>query len=189
MERQRQLERCDWEFFRVRGSAFYANKDAALEKLWPALEEREIFPGSTTDRQEAELGENENDEADAGEAKDNGQDGDGSLLSTDALEGADKTSGRRVEDVEPSEIRDVILQVLSKCPNQSCTVDSMTSRVLKELGIVTRGKPRNEFTKQVGRRLTLLEKQGRIETYKAKNRRVRLLQRPSSRDDTPDLFR
>ena len=56
MERQRQLERCGWEFFRVRESAFYANREVALEKLWPMLEERGIFPTATADRQRAELG-------------------------------------------------------------------------------------------------------------------------------------
>ncbi len=44
MQRQRQLERCGWEFFRVRESAFYADKDAALSKLWLILEERGIQP-------------------------------------------------------------------------------------------------------------------------------------------------
>jgi very-short-patch-repair endonuclease len=44
MQRQRQLERCGWEFFRVRESAFYANKDDALAGLWGVLEERGIFP-------------------------------------------------------------------------------------------------------------------------------------------------
>jgi very-short-patch-repair endonuclease len=45
MQRQRQLERCGWEFFRVRGSAFYSNKEHALQSLWHALEERGIFSG------------------------------------------------------------------------------------------------------------------------------------------------
>ena len=46
MFRQRQLERCGWEFFRVRRSAFIHDKERALEGLWRALEEREIFPTS-----------------------------------------------------------------------------------------------------------------------------------------------
>src|SRR5690606_16972630 len=46
MQRQRQLERCGWEFFRVRESAFYANKENALAPLWQALEDRGIFAGS-----------------------------------------------------------------------------------------------------------------------------------------------
>ena len=46
MQRQRQLERCGWEFFRVRESAFYSNKENALAGLWQALEDRGIFSGS-----------------------------------------------------------------------------------------------------------------------------------------------
>jgi very-short-patch-repair endonuclease len=46
MQRQRQLERCGWEFFRVRESAFYANKKDALTGLWGILEERGIFQKS-----------------------------------------------------------------------------------------------------------------------------------------------
>jgi very-short-patch-repair endonuclease len=44
MARQRQLERCGWEFFRVRESTFYANKEKALTGLWRKLEERSILP-------------------------------------------------------------------------------------------------------------------------------------------------
>ena len=44
MERQRQLERCGWEFFRVRESAFYANRKEALQPLWGILDERSISP-------------------------------------------------------------------------------------------------------------------------------------------------
>ncbi len=46
MQRQRQLERCGWQFFRVRESAFYAHKEDALAGLWGVLEERGIFPKS-----------------------------------------------------------------------------------------------------------------------------------------------
>jgi very-short-patch-repair endonuclease len=44
MQRQRQLERCGWQFFRVRESAFYSNKVEALVPLWRALDERGILP-------------------------------------------------------------------------------------------------------------------------------------------------
>lgn len=44
MQRQRQLERCGWTFFRVRESVFYADKRMALEHLWRLLEERGIMP-------------------------------------------------------------------------------------------------------------------------------------------------
>lgn len=42
MQRQRQLERCGWEFFRVRESAFYSNKEKSLVGLWQAMEDRGI---------------------------------------------------------------------------------------------------------------------------------------------------
>jgi very-short-patch-repair endonuclease len=44
MQRQRQLERCGWEFFRVRESAFYVDKNTALQQLWSMLEVRGIYP-------------------------------------------------------------------------------------------------------------------------------------------------
>lgn len=46
MQRQRQLERCGWEFFRVREAAFYSNKENTLAGLWQTLEERDIFAAS-----------------------------------------------------------------------------------------------------------------------------------------------
>lgn len=45
MQRQRLLERCGWDFFRIPSSTFYYNKNRALEKLWLMLQERNIFPG------------------------------------------------------------------------------------------------------------------------------------------------
>ncbi len=71
MQRQRQLERCGWEFFGVRESAFYSNKECALQGLWRALEERGIFPGASGDDQGAELDEDENDTESAEEKNGN----------------------------------------------------------------------------------------------------------------------
>lgn len=44
MQRQRMLERCNWVFYRIRASEFYANKENALKNLWLMLEERNILP-------------------------------------------------------------------------------------------------------------------------------------------------
>lgn len=52
---------------------------------------------------------------------------------------------------------------------------SLTSRVLKELGVLTRGKPRQVFDRRVMWALNELEKKGIIQKYKAKNNRVRLI--------------
>ena len=42
--RQRDLERCGWEFWRVRESVFRLDPDEALENLWETLERRSILP-------------------------------------------------------------------------------------------------------------------------------------------------
>jgi len=57
MQRQRQLERCDWEFFRVRESAFYSNREQALKGLWRVLEERGIYPRTMAKNPEKQTAE------------------------------------------------------------------------------------------------------------------------------------
>ncbi|NTW55407.1 MAG: DUF559 domain-containing protein, partial [Chlorobaculum sp.] len=177
MQRQRQLERCGWEFFRVRESAFYANKESALAGLWQALEEREIFAGSRSGN--AFRGSDSEVNSSSQFDDDTTEDDDGAYDDEDYLSADSETdfspSGRRAEEIAALEIQDAILSVLSKCPNQSCTLHSVTSRVLKEVGVLTRGNPRLEFEKRVMRSVDSLEKRGRIEKYKAKNRRIRLI--------------
>ena len=43
MARQRMLERCGMRFWRVRGSAYYLNPDAALNSLWRILGQHRIY--------------------------------------------------------------------------------------------------------------------------------------------------
>jgi len=172
MQRQRQLERCGWEFFRVRESAFYANKESALAGLWQALEEREIFArssyGNAGTEESCEADEFDEDTDDTAEdAEDDYQ--------LDVSEGDVRHSARRPEGITATEIQEAIVSALSKCPNQSCTIHSLTSRVLKEVGVLTRGSPRVEFEKRVLRNIDILEKHERIEKYRAKNRRLRLI--------------
>lgn len=42
MARQRELERCGWEFFRIRESMFYADMPGTLKALWDTLDELDI---------------------------------------------------------------------------------------------------------------------------------------------------
>ena len=42
LARQRELERCGWEFFRIRESLFYADMAGSLGKLWKTLDELDI---------------------------------------------------------------------------------------------------------------------------------------------------
>ena len=66
MQRQRQLERCQWEFVHIRESVFYANREPELGALWRALEERGIVPRGM--RSDDESGQDE-DERDDGEVR------------------------------------------------------------------------------------------------------------------------
>jgi very-short-patch-repair endonuclease len=175
MQRQRQLERCGWEFFRVRASAFYSNREIALQGLWRALEERCIVPGrsQSSDVPEPMQDESKDDRMDRDEAEDRNEEGNLGASSDNNFGGPDSRPTRHVGEISTSEIQDAILQVLSKCPSQSCTIESMTKHVLKELGIVTRGKPRTTFKRRVVRSIGILERRELVERYKAKNPSVR----------------
>ncbi|MGH2560169.1 MAG: AAA domain-containing protein, partial [Thermomicrobiales bacterium] len=49
MARQRQLERCGWTFWRVRGSAFFRDPDKAMEDLWRVLDKLQIHPAAVSE--------------------------------------------------------------------------------------------------------------------------------------------
>lgn len=56
--RQKVLERCGWQFFRVRGYEYYTNREKALEPLWnmiPVFEEKEIEPITDYGYQESNI--------------------------------------------------------------------------------------------------------------------------------------
>ncbi|MEW5923119.1 MAG: AAA domain-containing protein [Candidatus Zixiibacteriota bacterium] len=179
MQRQRILERCGLEFYRIRESAFRFNKESSLLPLWRLLEERDIFPGPLIS---PEFTEDEYNGPDVESNKitedDNGEDEEESqneLFLFETNMAARNQRHRRIDEISASEIQNAILESLRKCPNHSCTLQSLTSRVLRELGVLTRGNPRLEFEKRVLRNLGNLERKEIIEKYRAKNRRIRLL--------------
>jgi len=51
--RQRMLERCDCTFWRVRGSTFYRDPEAALRSLWETLDDLGIHPSSAETPEDA----------------------------------------------------------------------------------------------------------------------------------------
>ena len=177
MARQRQLERCGWEFFRVRESAFRANRETALERLWPMLKERGIVPNATTDDQLSGLRQpvKEGNESSAGGRGKSRQPTGGSLPLFGSVQSVQRTPAQGTKNVSSREIETAILRMLQNCPNQSCTRDSITTRVLRELRIVTRGRPRKRFEGMIKRKLNVLEKRGDVESYKGKNERIRLV--------------
>jgi len=197
--RQRDLERVGWTFWRVRGSDFYRDPDGALTELWAILTKHKITPRHAweSDRKKAERESTARDRDPSEEAQglrreavtdddegpednveqardlpsmDNGEDS--------LLRAAKAVTPRRwrPEETPPLSIQTAIVQSLQKCPNRSCTLKSLTSRVLRELHVSTRGNPRLEFEKRVMRNVGALKRKGFVEEYKAKNRRIRLLE-------------
>jgi very-short-patch-repair endonuclease len=199
MARQRDLERCGWVFWRVRGSDFYRDTTAALVELWETLERLKISPCQAweSDRRRSEKesttgelipnsdtvaknhGDLEDDtEVDEDEEEQESQSTENAGGRLNRVLGHTRSHRRRPEEMPPLHIQNAILQSLQKCPNHSCTLKSLTSRVLKELGVSTRGNPRLEFEKRVLRNLGALKRKEFIEEYKAKNKRIRLLVSP-----------
>ena len=197
MARQRDLERCGWVFWTVRGSDFYRNTDAALDELWDILEQMKITPrhswDSDRERTEAETTIEERiqvadtaveyrEKLDEHTAEDEEEREDEPAPRQDTEGRLDRAlayaRSRRwpPEEMPPLDIQAAILHSLEKCPNHSCTLKSLTSRVLKELGVLTRSNPRLAFEKRVMRNLGALRKKGLVEEYKAKNRRIRLIE-------------
>jgi hypothetical protein len=189
MARQRDLGRCRWVFWRVRGNDFYRDPDAALTELWETLERLKITPRHAweSDRKQAETDssaekrivvsdtaegyhEDFEDEEEREEESPRVENSEGRL--DRVLEYA-RLHSRGPEAMPPLDIQNAILHSLQKCPNHSCTLKSLTSRVLKELGVLTRGNPRLEFEKRVMRNLGALKRKGLVEEYKAKNKRIR----------------
>ena len=179
MQRQRQLERCGWQFFRVRESAFYANREDALSSLWQRLEERGIYPiGLNLAVDDHEENERSDPRAGANHSEFKEEKGEPSGATHEPPFTLAPTSNGVIESavdgVTTQQIRGAITVVLEACPNYSCTLDSLTRRVLSHLEIRTRGKPWRKFDARVKKQVEQLDKDGLVEKYKATNERVRL---------------
>jgi hypothetical protein len=150
------------------GRAHRTLASAEARAIFPHTQSGNMFP-------QGDFEEEDFDDFEGNPAEDDDSDHDDEDCSSDDPDNGFNPSGRRAEDITTAEIQDAILSALSECPNQSCTLHSLTSRVLKEVGVLTRGNPRIEFEKRVMRSLVALEKRESIERYRAKNKRIRLV--------------
>jgi very-short-patch-repair endonuclease len=182
MARQRELERCGWEFWRVRGGAFYRDPEKALLSLWELLHKKGIHPeGYQSIQSEVEPNSTEYNPSVEDDLKDT------SLKETPQKESllfpenkndddiVEKTQRKKTaHDLTPAEIQCDILTILSGRPNNSIAVKSIASEVCRKEGIITRGAPRKDLEKKIMRSLGVLNRQNKVKQYKAKNVRVRL---------------
>lgn len=187
MERQRKLERCGWNFFRIRESRYYADPEKALEPLWSLLERMGILSLTARFEQYAEP------------EADNGYDDD------EIIEDSETTATPMEENEAPSEplsqqkelwmeqgssdipedihqalriksdvIRKAIIQVLEKRPKFSSVREKVPTYILKLWNIRSRGKPREQFAKRVDQQIAIMDRKGYVIIYKSKNVRVKL---------------
>jgi very-short-patch-repair endonuclease len=179
MIRQRILERAGWTFWRCFASSFVMRREEVLEDLFTTLNEMGIdalgselvdnsqWVGSkVVDPYEIvnEVNENvesetltdelhENDNVNHHNVKHESRQSSNNMdiFEEDIvlIENSVLSDNQHRLDISDLEIQQTILNVISNCPNQSCTVDSVATKVLKELSIITRGKPRMAFEKKV----------------------------------------
>jgi hypothetical protein len=84
-------------------------------------------------------------------------------------------SCRQWRTVSDRRCQTAISEVLQTRPNSSCVRRVLPTLVLRHLQIVTRGRPRDEFCEFVDVVAQTMAQQDKIQFYKAKNQRVRLL--------------
>jgi len=188
MERQRKLERCGWQFFRIRGSCYYATPEKALEPLWVQLERM----GIRSVAEESTIGVSEHEQGVDQEDNDNGEE---QTISEEFLEEEDlepddvpEEEVERVgeyQETHPKSIYEalrvkshifgrIVIETLRERPNNSCMRESMPTYILKKWNVKTRGFPRKQFAKKVDDYLAVMARKGYITIYKSKNIRIKL---------------
>jgi len=193
-QRERVLGRCGWRFHRIRQCSFNANPEKALEELWQVLKHQGIRPiAKETPRENITRNHGKGiDLKDSKQATFNFSDADLSDKTESHVPKHKETTEQRLEDfyrpdniqkalsTKPTQLRNLIIDMLKTLPNNSCRKDAVPKLVLKELQIISRGKPRDEFSRKINNSLRYLESKSIIKTYKSKNVRVKL-NRPKAR--------
>jgi hypothetical protein len=194
MERQRKLERCGWQFFRIRGSCYYATPEKALEPLWVQLEKMGIRSvteestigvpehGQRVDQEDNDDGEEQTILEEFSEEED---------LEPDDVSEEGVERGGEYQEIHPGQetlpqsiyealrvkshvFGRIVIEILRERPNNSCMRESMPTYILKRWNIKTRGFPRKQFSKKVDDYLAVMARKGYITIYKSKNIRIKL---------------
>jgi very-short-patch-repair endonuclease len=180
--RQEVLERLGWHLHRIWSTDWFNDPRRQAERLRAAITARideligQCQPRSLSQNAGTRERDDDYEDEDDADVDDTDESDDEQLAITFVgAEGDAGTSRRSVDDVSAGQIVDAIVAVLKDCPHQSCTYASVPTRVLKNLGIVTRGNPRSKFKRRVNQCLTNLVYKEIVEKYKAKNERVRLV--------------
>lgn len=170
--RKRQLERCGWVFHIVRECEYYANPIAAVDKVLQKCALMGIQPASIeTEVSEAPKATGFNEETDS-ESEEEFNDSSEEHAGRDEVRPVDAHAALRLK---PAYLRSAIVRVLKRRPNYSCVLEKLPGYILKEWDIRTRGAPRQRFAGKVKRSAKSLDATGRVEIYKSKNVRIKLV--------------
>ena len=161
--RQRQLERCGWKFHIIRECEYRYDRTKCVEMLLAELKHRGIQPRKATETLKESFDKETIDEITAIPQI-------STKVKDTYLSNVQQAFGLKAKDLQK-----IIVEVLSKRPNKTCVKDKLHTYILKELGIVTRGAPRQKFARKVDQSVRHLAKKRQVEVYKSKNERVRLL--------------
>ncbi len=207
MERQRMLERCGWQFYRVRECEYNIDSENALEPLWQQLNKVGIAPISGSPKEGTKPFDGDIDnteestsffESTASRSPHSGDSGstvkavNNNSKDDEKISAIKKHEASSLESVHPTDIqnaltiqsaiiRDTIIAILEESPNHSCIKEKLTTNILQKWNIKTRSKPRERFSRRVNRAVSYLDREGYVEIYKSKNVRVRLSGRPYPR--------
>jgi very-short-patch-repair endonuclease len=184
MERQRMLERCGWNFHRIRECAYYSNPNETMDALWQELYRHGIHSISETPIKKTSIGTNEsNDDSpkknqEIKETQFSYQGGDNKKQTDQNSESSKTLTLDNIQEalaLKRAQLSQVIVETLKTRPNYSCVKEALTGLVLKQLGVISRGMPREAFARKVNYTLNFLKSESIVEIYKSKNVRVRLI--------------
>jgi len=76
--------------------------------------------------------------------------------------------------LKPKKICRMIIEILKARPNNSCVRENMSTYILKEWNIRTRGTPRDAFAMKVDDQIAIMARKGYLITYRSVNDRIKL---------------
>ena len=187
MERQRKLERCGWQFLRIRESHYYATPERALEPLWAKLDSMGIAP-ITMEKSSTQVSEDisemttyPEEPMDEELLDDNGDEGEESKprrsVEGQSVPPRDEGSPKTVDEALRARtdiFGRAIVKILQDRPNSSCMRAKMAVYILKRWNIRTRGEPWQRFAKKVDDIIAIMARKGYVTIYKSKNLRIKL---------------
>jgi len=192
--RQKELERCGWEFVIILESSYRNDPAGTLSPLWEILGAPEFSAPSDEPEPVCEsipVAEQLQGPVDAvtvipptesaGDPMESVEQNFFDIEPPDDSGGNNGTTVNTVLGLPNPDVGKVVCEILSQRPHYSLKKSDLITHVCRHFGIRTRGGPRRQLDRKLGQVVQRLRKNGVIEKYKSKNDRIRLLNPPKQR--------